>query len=125
MTSHFYRYIYNASFPDLEPRIAPDLGVYHGSMEGLLYSYSSFNRSNMTVQERELQTYMRRAWGRFVRDPLKGPGWPAVGHAVEDLEVLGDVGYEKTGGGRLVSEEFVDRKCAIYQPIYEGLLKGS
>ncbi|KAF2093412.1 alpha/beta-hydrolase [Rhizodiscina lignyota] len=130
VTSHVQKsptwlYYYNASFPNLEPAMAPNLGVYHGSMEGLLYSAYHDHAANFTAQERELQRYMLNAWGAFVRDPMKGPSWPAIkltGKGVRDLEVLGNVGNAKTGGGVTVAQERVDARCEIYLPIYKALV---
>lgn len=73
----------------------------------------------------QLKTYMRKAWGAFVRDPHRGPGWPAVGRAKDDQEVelLGNVGSVQTGSGKLVTASSLDEKCKLYRPIYESLIE--
>lgn len=122
--SPVYRYLYNASFVDISPPEAPDLGAFHGSLEALLYSQGSLNSPNATKKETELKAYMRKAWGAFVRDPKRGPGWTALDQAKihVNVEVLGNIGSKQSGGGKLVTASNLDAKCQLYQPIYEALI---
>jgi len=120
-----WRYYFNATFPNTQ--VFPGLGVFHASEIPLVFY--TFPTNNMTVQQEALGNFMRGAWADFAKNPEKGPGWNAVGSArgyvgaaVDlDLGVLGDVGNVKSGGVTVVRQSDVDRRCALFRPVYEAL----
>lgn len=81
--------------------------------------FSTYPQTGATAQEFALSNYMRSAWAQFARNPLKGPGWNAIGtFGGTDLGVLGTNG---TSGVTVIREDVVDGRCAILEPIYPFL----
>jgi acetylcholinesterase len=120
-----WRYYFNASFPNTQ--VFPGLGVFHASEIPIIFY--TFPTENMTIQQEVLGNYMRGAWADFAKNPEKGPGWVAVGAAGQyagaeedqDLAVLGDVRDVIGGGATVVRQSEIDRRCAIFRPVYEAL----
>lgn len=111
-----FRYYFNASFANTQ--LAPGLGVYHSSEIPIVWG--TYPRVNATEGEAKLSAAMQASWANFAKDPKRGPGFanvPAVG-------VWGNgVGLKGDGSGRLnstVQSGVLDRRCALYRPLYEA-----
>lgn len=125
-TSHIagiptWRYLYNASIPNINPPIANvanvSFGAYHSSEIGLVFS--TYPQLGATAQEYALSNYMRGAWASFARNPAAGPGWNALGtFGGTDLGLLGTNG---TGGVVVINPNEVDERCRILEPLYPFL----
>lgn len=61
--------------------------------------------------------------GRFIRNPVEGPGWPAVGSQFASFDVanVGDLGMVQEGiaaGATPVNQTALDERCALYKELY-------
>lgn len=116
-----WTYIYNATFPNTEIAVAAaagiDLGVYHSSELPLVFS--TYNATTSTPQQLALSNYMRGAWAGFAKDPLRGPGWGAVG-SFNGTDV-GVLGLDGSGGVTVVASSAVNSKCSVFDVIYSLL----
>ncbi|EXJ81374.1 hypothetical protein A1O3_07665 [Capronia epimyces CBS 606.96] len=103
-----WRYYFNTTFANTQ--LYPGVGVYHGSEIGLVWG--TYPRANATAEERALSQYLQTAWATFAKNPAGGPSWTGV-------PLVADLG---TGGvlNTLVSAGSLDRRCALYRPIYEA-----
>jgi acetylcholinesterase len=112
-----WRYIYNATFPNLTP--AEGLGAFHSSELPIVFS--TYNLTTATAQQYALSDYMRGAWASFARNPMKGPGWGAVG--LLNGTDLGILGLDGSSGVSVVdpASKGIDERCALYQPLYSLL----
>jgi len=86
--------------------------------------YSNPGDARHTPQTYTLAQSMRGAWARFVKNPAGGPGWPAVGSRQfggVDIGVIGDALDAPSGGVTATSGDVVDRKCALYKPVFDAM----
>jgi carboxylesterase type B len=110
----FY-YYYNASFPNIQPH--PNSGAYHASEIEIMFGThnttgASFSKGiPSTTQEIALSNFMVNAWANFARNPMRGPGWPAVGSTKEDVGVLGANG---TSGVTVVEQSVIAGRCHLF-----------
>jgi cholinesterase len=112
-----WRFIYNASFPNTE--YFPGAGAYHAAE--LAAVFGTYRQENATEFQRELSRTMQKAYGDFVKDPAKGPGWaqhPAVG-------IFGDgiTPYVSAKGKNPLTSlpsEVVDVRCPLYYSVYDA-----
>lgn len=114
-----WRYYYSANFTNLNPYAAlgVDVGAAHALEIPLVFG--NFPETGATEQQEELSKFMRAAWTNFAKDPTgAGPGWPAVGSEDEDLANLG---AGDSTGAEMVTEEFADSKCDVFQIAYAAL----
>ena len=114
-----FRYIYNASFPNLEP--VPGLGVYHSAEIPIVFG--TYPPTGATAEQAALSKYMQTSWATFAKQPMMGPGWgtwPNVGilGPVPGKNGMG-VSYDVKVNGPL--GRALDARCQAYQPIYEFL----
>ncbi|KAK3707256.1 hypothetical protein LTR37_012257 [Vermiconidia calcicola] len=139
-----WRYYYNASFANLQPY--PELGVYHASEIGMVFSSYLYDVANTTTQQYALSNAMRGAWARFTKNPMGGPGWNAVGTGAAGGVLVGSnqvqvggiyqdaSGSETSGGWNLglwgnrgdalgsgitvIDQQEVDYRCELFAPLY-------
>ncbi|OQN98496.1 hypothetical protein B0A48_15757 [Cryoendolithus antarcticus] len=109
-----WRYIYNATFPNVSKTPHVNLGVYHSSEIPLVFS--TYNKTTATAQEYALSNYMRGAWASFARDPASGPGWGATG--TFNGTDLGILGLDGSSGVTLVPQTTIDARCSLYELVY-------
>ncbi|KAJ4256710.1 hypothetical protein NW762_008806 [Fusarium torreyae] len=111
-----WRYIYNASFANTE--IFKGSGAYHASELKTLFG--TFPKNGATDFEEELSREMQKAWGKFIRDPTKGPGWEQV----PKIGIFGD-GVRSDSGKRpdkalkVLDQEDVEPRCNMFQTMWE------
>ncbi|KAF1990783.1 alpha/beta-hydrolase [Aulographum hederae CBS 113979] len=106
-----YRYYFNASFPNLEK--FPAAGVYHSIEIDLVFR--NYESANVTSQEVFLSDFLQSTWASFARNPAAGPGWSALGKAVEGGKDLAVIGPE---GVRMGRQEEVDGRCGLFDGLY-------
>lgn len=126
-----WRYYYNASFPNQE--IFVGSGVYHSSeIIQVFQTYPGGPVNNNTLgpeglqptqlpptsQQVALSKFMNQAWAAFAKDPMAGPGWPALGSFQEDLASLGPLG---SSGATMIKQSAVDFRCPVWFPIYKAV----
>lgn len=116
-----FRYLYNATIPNIQPEIALEagviLGAFHSSEIPLVFG--TFPTVNATAQESALSQYMRGAWAQFARNPMQGPGWNQLGtFGGMDLGVLGTNG---SAGVTVIPQIDVDSRCPILAPLVNFL----
>lgn len=123
-----WRYYFNATFANTQ--LAPGLGVYHASEIPIVWG--TYPRVNATEGEARLSAAMQSSWAGFAKNPNQtqaggGPGFAGV----PTVGVWGNgVGVNGDGSGRLnssVSSGVLDRRCALYRPLYvaQGLATAS
>ncbi|KAI5366294.1 Putative carboxylesterase, type B, carboxylesterase type B, alpha/Beta hydrolase [Septoria linicola] len=61
-----WRYLYNATFPNVSPAPGVDRDAYHASELPLVFS--TYNMSTATSQQYALSNYMRGTWAQFAKD---------------------------------------------------------
>ncbi|KAB8606240.1 hypothetical protein FH972_025870 [Carpinus fangiana] len=126
LTTHSYsvwRYLYSASFPNLQLFKCPKDGcAYHTSEIPLAwgtYPLDSF-LGPATADEKALSKYMQGVWAGWAKNPKAGPGWPRVGTRLG--HELGNIGSKKAPTGEhtdyLLSTDY---PCAIYGPVDDAL----
>ena len=117
-----WRYYFNASITPLLPSNLTYLQKFHGSDVALLFSTPTFEGDvGLTPQLYTFANYLRGVVGRFVRNPVGGPGWPEVGSRYKPFDVanLGDVGDQvAVAGPTMVEETVLDERCKLYEDIY-------
>ena len=128
-----WRYYYNATFPNVQPVPGLDLGVYHSSEIGTVFS--TYSKVGVTVQQYALSETMRGMWARFAKNPQNGPGWNKVGtgalsglytgvdqvvvHGLNDLAVLGTTrDGVLSSGATIIDWSEVDYRCKAFDPVY-------
>lgn len=113
-----FTYLYSVTFPNLQPLLAEgiNLEVYHSSEIPLVFG--TFPTAAETAQEVTLSAYMLSAWASFIRNPIKGPGWTAVGAFPEDIAVLG---LDGSSGATMMLRSNFTSLCSIYLPIYAAI----
>lgn len=116
-----WRYLFSAVFPNVNYFDNP--GAYHGSEVPEVWgTYDSTGAAGAaTATQVQLSRFMRAAWTGFARNPLLGPGWPAVGTNF-GME-LQDFGANGGPGAGLVATGSVDYVCAVYDPLDMALQK--
>ena len=85
--------------------------MYHASELPIVFG--NFEKSG-TSDELRLSSIIRTAWANFAKDPLGGPGWPAVGSQAEDLAVLDECIPAPGAQPRMIAFEDVDFNCDLY-----------
>ena len=114
---HSWRYFYNASFPNTE--IFPGSGAYHtAEIEPVFGTYPQEGATKFQV---DLSKAMQYSWAKFMKDPTCGPGWDEAPR----LAVFGggaSPGVDDLGREVLVTvdPEYVDRRCEVYQPLFNA-----
>jgi acetylcholinesterase len=86
--------------------------------------YSSPGDTHHTPQTYALSEFMRSAFSQFIKNPVGGPGWPAVGtekFGTADVAILGDASSTLTSGAVVVRHEVLDEKCSFYKPVLDGM----
>ncbi|KAM0561600.1 hypothetical protein ACHAPJ_002768 [Fusarium lateritium] len=111
-----WRYIYNASFANTE--IFNGSGAYHASELKTLFG--TFPDNGATDFEEKLSREMQKAWGRFIRDPAKGPGWEQV----PNIGIFGDGArpdsYKKPEKAlKVENQDEVEPRCNMFQSMWE------
>lgn len=91
-----WRYKYAASWPREALSSTFDTGAYHGVDVGMLFDNvaSGPGIPEPSSEELEFRTYVRAAWGAFIKDPKKGLaeyGWPEYSEG-KKVVVLGEKG---------------------------------
>jgi carboxylesterase type B len=122
---HFptWRYLYNASFPNIQIVPGFDAGVYHSSEIGLVFgTYGLFTgNGGPTSNERQLSMVMQKAWADFAKNPTMGPrpDWQQV----PSVEVIGGPGGKTSNGDFLMSssQTKLDGRCEVFRAIYDAL----
>lgn len=106
-----WRYLFNASFPNTQ--LFPDAGVYHSSE--ISEVFGTYPRGGVTTKQEMLSQYMQKAWADFAKNPIYGPGWKQW----PNVAVLGN-------SVRMIKQDApdteIDRKCALFNPIYSVLI---
>ncbi|KAL9625262.1 MAG: hypothetical protein Q9160_000664 [Pyrenula sp. 1 TL-2023] len=114
-----FRYYYNATFANLQTLPGVDLQAFHSSEIPLVFGNLP---PNSTADEIALSGYMQTAWADFAKDPAAGPGWTQVdaagaGKYIADIGgVVGGTSYQ------LITEQEIDERCVLFQPIYDATL---
>lgn len=112
-----WRYYFNATFANTQ--LAPGLGVYHSSEIPIVWG--TYPRVNATDGEARLSAAMQASWANFAKNPNQGGAAPGFA-GVPTVGVWGNgVGVNGDGSGRLnstVSSGVLDRRCALYRPLY-------
>lgn len=106
-----WRYLFNASFPNTQ--LFPDAGVYHSSE--IVGIFGTYPRGGVTIKQEMLSQYMQKAWADFAKNPTGGPGWKQW----PNVAVLGN--SERRIKQDALNTE-IDKKCALYNPIYSVLV---
>ena len=123
-----WRYYYNASFASSQ--LFEDAGVYHASEIGVVLG--TYNRTGATEFQKTLSRGLQSLWASFARDPWgfgEDSGWDSGAAAMGILGggVRAQDGPSATGEVlEVVGEDViavVDKRCALYQPIYDILGK--
>ena len=101
-------------------RIKQLLGVAHASE--LWIEFGTYDQSNATAGEEALSKFIRGTWAQFAKDPKAGPGWNAIGTGAEYLDGADDLdvallGSEGNAGVKIIQQQEVDARCAIWAPI--------
>ncbi|KAF2094079.1 alpha/beta-hydrolase [Rhizodiscina lignyota] len=105
-----WRYFFNASFANTQ--FFSDAGVYHSSE--IQEIFGTYPRGGVTTKQETLSAYMQKAWAAFANHPKAGPGWVQI----PNIGVLGSPGH---GLEYNIPESTLDRRCHLYQSIYEAL----
>jgi acetylcholinesterase len=120
-----WRYYFNTSIADFFPDEYQWLDKFHGSDIALLFTFPSFDTDILPLspQQYAVANSFRAALGRFIRNPVEGPGWPAVGSRFEPFGVanIGDLGAVPEGlaaGATPVNRTSLDERCAFYADLY-------
>jgi cholinesterase len=116
-----WRYFYNASFSNTE--LFPGSRAYHTAEIGPVFG--TYPKEQATKFEVELSEAMQSAWANFVKDPTGGPGWDEAPR----LAIFGggaspgvsDVGRKVL---EVVDPGYVDRRCELYQPLFDAVSGG-
>lgn len=110
-----WRYLYNASFPNLLPAInlGVNLGVYHGAEVPIVWG--TYPRANATNHEIALSAYVQTVWANFAKNPTQAAPWASL----PQVGVLGTPGAPSNETS--VPDSVLDQRCALYQLIYEAL----
>lgn len=61
-----------------------------------------------------MSRFLQESWGSFIKDPSKGPGWPALGSTgeMEDVAIIGS--GSNLDAATLGKSSDVDKKCAMF-----------
>ncbi|KAG6037445.1 hypothetical protein E4U41_005087 [Claviceps citrina] len=125
-----WRYYYNISMSDMLPAENQFLGKFHDSDIMSLFlspTYEGLSPAGLPFPP-VLSTflkYWRGAIGKFVRNPLAGPGWPAVGsqYAPFDIASQGDLGDVHSSGATPVNQTEVDANCEVWWGVLDTIEK--
>lgn len=121
-----WRAYFNASTYQLFGPQYSWLGAFHGS-DVLLLTISPTLEGKavpgLTPNLYTLGSYFRGALARFVKNPLGGTGWPAIGssYAPFDYGVLGNVSTTVTGGATPEDERVIGAACYLYKDMYDAI----
>ncbi|TDZ38241.1 putative secreted lipase [Colletotrichum spinosum] len=112
-----WRYRFNASVLEFLPDELDYLGKFHASDIVLLFSNPA--TAPFTAQSYAVYEYFRGAIARFVKNPMSGPGWAAVGSGFAPLDavVIGDVGDVPTVVAPY-DTTLLDERCSLYRGLY-------
>lgn len=141
-----WRYLYNATFDNLQSArsFGLNLGAYHSSE--IRSTFGTYPTANLTTQQYALSQSMMSAWGRFVRNPLAGPGWNALGTGMNgsvllssggnmegglvgaangstlagsyDIGLFGNIGNTLSAGVTVIPQSQIDFNCGLYASLY-------
>ncbi|KAF4967249.1 hypothetical protein FSARC_5161 [Fusarium sarcochroum] len=111
-----WRYIYNASFTNTE--IFKGSGAYHASE--LTTLFGTFPEKGATDFQEELSREMQKAWGKFIRDPTKGPGWEQVAKiGIFGDGVRPDSDKKPDKALKVENQDEVEPRCNMFQSMWE------
>ncbi|KAF4453063.1 hypothetical protein F53441_4294 [Fusarium austroafricanum] len=113
-----WRYIYNASFPNTE--IFKGSGAYHSSE--IMPLFGTFPKKRATCFQKDLSREMQKAWGKFIRNPTKGPGWeqvPKIGIFGDGVRPESDKKPKKALS--VVSANDIEPRCVLYRSVWKML----
>ena len=116
-----WRYYFNASFPNTQ--LFEGSGAYHSAEIGAVFG--TYPQEGATEFQVDVGKSMQEAWAKFAKDPNRGPGWKTV----PQLGVFGGgTRAEVNDAGRevlaTVDAEYVDRRCELYQALYDAASSG-
>ncbi|KAM0216369.1 hypothetical protein ACHAQI_002788 [Fusarium lateritium] len=111
-----WRFIYDASFANTE--IFKGSGAYHSSEIRTLFG--TFPDKGATEFQERLSREMQKAWGKFIRDPTRGPGWeqvPKIGIFGDGVAPGSDDGVKETLKVR--DENLIEPRCLMFGGLWK------
>jgi carboxylesterase type B len=103
-----------------------DAGVYHSSEIGI--ALGNYPVTNATVFQEALSRYVQHIWAEFAKDPYHFKAWPQVLNGTGALGGGVRVSDGPRASGKYLTivpatemENVVDKRCKIYDPIYDVL----
>jgi carboxylesterase 2 len=111
-----WRYVYSGVFDNIS--LFPNAGAFHTSeIPEVFGTYPVDNEIGpATPTQIALSVLMRNTWTSFAKNPEAGPGWPALGTKLNNVEIQ-NFGYKNKSTATLQSTNTVDRGCSIYDQI--------